>query len=91
MALVKKRSQTSNILVIFIVVAVLGGIGYVLFRQFYSAGLTNSGNGSDAGVQKEVKDFGQSILQDPRFKSLEKYSTLPTVNSSDYGQGNPFQ
>lgn len=90
MALVKKRSQSSRLVVIGVVVVVVAGIGYFLLQQFYlNPSLTNTpGTGIDRTSQV-IQNFGEDILQDPRYRALQPYGTEP-VPPGDTNP-NPFQ
>lgn len=93
MALAKKKSNSTRLVIIGLVVIVVAGIGYVLFRQFF----INSGDATNdaLGVNRNkavVTNFGESILQDPRFTTLKTYDVSINANAeTDGGQANPFQ
>lgn len=93
MALAKKKSNSTRMVIIGLVVVVVAGIGYVLFQQLF----INSGDATNdaLGVNRNkavVTNFGESILQDPRFTTLKTYDVSINANAeTDGGQANPFQ
>jgi len=91
MALVKKQSNSTRLVVIGVVIIAVAGIGYLLFQQFTSTSSTaNSAVG--AGHPKIITNFGESILQDSRFTNLKHFGTNISVNvNTDSGQPQPFQ
>jgi len=93
MALAKKKSNSTRLVIIGVVVVVVAGIGYLLFQQFF----INSGDATNdaLGVNRNkavVTNFGESILLDPRFTTLKTYDVSINANAeTDGGQTNPFQ
>ena len=91
MALVKRQSASSKPIIIGIVVILVGGIGYFLFQKFYlNAGTTNTSNTSSS-TSKVITNFGESILEEPKFTELESLTVNTSVNINAAGQAQPFQ
>ncbi len=93
MALAKKNSNSNRFIIIALVVVVVGGVGYLLFKQFFLDPKEELNQALNANRGKAViTEFGESILNDPRFTSLKSFDV--TVNAdaeTDGGQVNPFQ
>lgn len=93
MALAKKKSNSTRLVIIGLVIVVVAGIGYVLFQQFFikSGDATNDTLGVNRN-KAVVTNFGESILLDPRFTNLKSYDVTINANAeTDGGQANPFQ
>ncbi len=93
MALAKKKSNSSRLVVIAVVIAIVAGLGYVLFKQFFLKNGSNGNNGALTNHSKPViTDFGEAILNDARFTTLKTYDVTVNANANtDGGQANPFQ
>lgn len=93
MALAKKKSNSSRLVIIGIVVVVVVGIGYVLFRQFFlNDGVGTNGAANTNHGKSVITNFGETILNDPRFTTLKSYDVSINTNAeTDGGQANPFQ
>lgn len=91
MALAKRQSNSTRFAVIGVVVAVVAGIGYLVYKEFFltpPAAVSNTVN----ATKQVITNFGESILNDPRYTSLRSYEV--TVNAdanTDGGQPQPFQ
>jgi hypothetical protein len=90
MALVKKRSNSTRIVIIVIVGLVAAAAGYFLFQRFANPatedGVTLQTN------RQVITEFGESILDDSRYKSLNSFDQEVTVNpESDGHNPNPFE
>lgn len=93
MALAKKTSNSTRIVVIAAVVIAVAGIGFVLFKQFFLQADTTL-NLSNSAAQKStaITEFGESILNDPRFTGLQSFDTTVNADANrDGGQANPFR
>ena len=90
MALVKKRSNSSRLVVIGIVVVIIGVAGYFLYNQFFlgndTTTITNVGNDRTKNV---LTTFGEDILKDPRYQALQPFGTAPQAPAGT--NPNPFQ
>lgn len=93
MALAKKRSPASRLVIIAAVVIAVAGIGYVLFREFFLTDRGLEGNANAANRSKSViTNFGESILNDPRYTTLKSYDMSVNADANrDGGQVNPFR
>lgn len=90
MALVKKRNNSSRLVVISLVIAVVGVVGYFLFKQFYLQPPTSESTNVSIERTKRVRtSFGEEILKDPRYRALEPYGTTPIPPNGT--NPNPFQ
>lgn len=92
MALAKKRSNTTRLAVIVVVVLVVAGVGYVLFREFFLKG-SDSGEAANAANRSKavITDFSESILHDQRYTNLQTYDiSISADANTDGGQVNPF-
>lgn len=93
MALAKKRSNSTRIVVIAAVIIAVAGIGYVLFNQFFlnDDGASNSANSATRG-SSVITEFGESILNDSRFTNLKSFDASVNADANrDGGQPNPFR
>lgn len=93
MALAKKRSNNTRIIVISAVIIAVAGIGYVLFNQFFlkDDAATRSAN-SAAKNSSVITEFGESILNDSRFTTLKSFDASVNADANrDGGQPNPFR
>lgn len=93
MALAKKKSNSTRLVIIGLVVLIVAGIGYVLFRQFFlNDGLNTNDALNASGGKQVITNFGEEILSDPRFTNLKSYDvTINTNAETDGGQAQPFQ
>lgn len=80
------------ILMIFLAVVVVGGLGYFFLPKIFS----NTGettDGVDVGVRdlKIVDDYNSAVFSDPRFTPLRTYGAPPDeVDLNRVGRPNPF-
>lgn len=93
MALAKKKSNSTRLVIIGLVVLVVAGIGYVLFRQFFLNPAANTNDALNANRGKTViTNFGEAILNDSRFTTLKTFDVVVNADAAtDGGQANPFQ
>lgn len=93
MALAKRKSNSTRMVIIGLVVLVVAGIGYVLFRQFFLNPGANTNDALNANRGKTViTNFGEAILNDSRFTTLKTYDVVVNADAeTDGGQANPFQ
>lgn len=93
MALAKKRSNSSRVMIIGAVVVAVAGVGYFLFREFFLKTDTGSGTNDIQSRRKSVlTNFGSSVLQDPRYQALKTYDITTQVDANrDGGQIEPFR
>ena len=96
MALVKKQSNSRAIIILIVGLAV-AGIGYFLFQRFAHPS-TDNGNGALQNNGEVITKFGESILEDPRYKSLQSFdggtNSAPAVTIDPVQDGhnpNPFE
>ena len=90
MALQKKRSNSSRLIVVGVVVLVVGVVGYVLFQQFFlGAGTTSNVNSTVDRTNRVMSITGEDILQDPRYQALVQFGTTPVEPQGT--NPNPFQ
>lgn len=90
MALQKKTSNSSRLTVIFVTIAIVGVVGFVLFQQFYiNQDEAVNTNATIDRTSRVIKTFGEDILQDPRYRALVDYGREPVepIGSNP----NPFQ
>lgn len=95
MALVKRQTSSSRLIVISVGIAVAAIIGFVLYRQL-SAPTVNPGAANGAVSRPTpITNFGEAILNDSRYKDLKQYSGAnlnDNVNlAPDARNPNPFQ
>jgi len=89
MALAKRQSQNNRIIVIFVVVLIVGALGYFAYTRWLNGSDQNS-NVNTPGSGGSTIQFDKKVLDDPRLKSLVPYRK--TVNqNADGGQPYPFQ
>lgn len=93
MALAKKSSNSTRLVIIGVVIIVVAGIGFLLYREFF---LNADGSGGDTsgvtGGKRVITDFHESVLNDPRYTTLKSYDETISANANtDGGQANPFQ
>ena len=91
MALAKRQSNSTRFAIIGIVVIAVIGIGYLVYKQFFTTP-TDTTSGTVSATKRVITNFGESILNDPRYTSLKSYDV--TVNAdanADGGQAQPFQ
>lgn len=92
MALVKKKSNSTRVFIIAAVIVGLAVIGYFLVPRLFESKNASNLNTLPLGRQPIITDFGESILNDPRFKELKPFNVNLDVNANrDAGQRNPFQ
>ena len=93
MALVKKRSNSTRLLIVGAVIVAVAGVGYFLFQQFFVNGGGSETNTSVLpGQHGVITNFGEEILNDSRYTQLTPFGTNLNVNANDNpGQPNPFQ
>ncbi len=90
MALVKKRSNSSRLIVVGLVVIVVAAVGYFLYQQFFlNQSTSNQTNVSTERTKRVLTTFGEDILQDPRYQALQPFGTDPPAPSGT--NPNPFQ
>lgn len=91
MALVKRRTNSTRLIVIAVIIIVVGGLAVWLIQQF----LTPQADETTPPTNRQneiITDFGQEILDDPRYLRLTPYGTNLNVNASrDALNPNPFQ
>lgn len=92
MALAKRSSNSTRLVIILVVVIVVAGVGYLLFREFFLKPGEEADNLNAAARRKSVlTNFGDSILQDPRYQALKSYEVPVQVDvNAEGGQSNPF-
>lgn len=100
MALVKKQSNATRVLMIILVVIIIGGAGFYFYLSRRSS--APQGVATDPALLsveqnvRDVKTVDESIvpdlerlLQDKRFLELRQYGDLP-VEVGPKGRSNPF-
>ena len=92
MALVKKQSNATRAVIILLVGLAVAGLGYFLFQRFSSPSVDNSAAGAGGG-EKVISNFGESILDDPRYKSLQPFvnESITVDPTQDGHNNNPFE
>lgn len=92
MALAKKNSNSSRVIVVSLVIVMVAVVGYVLFREFFlKTGGVNDNTGTSNRDQAVISNFGEAILNDPRFTTLKPTNIDITADANrDGGQPNPF-
>ncbi len=93
MALVKKRSSNSRLVIVGLVIVIVAGVGWLLFRQFF---LNPEAGGPSAGGDNRsraiITNFGESILNDSRYTDLRSFGgTVSADANADGGQAQPFR
>lgn len=93
MALVKKQSNSSRLIIMAVAVLVVGVIGFVLYQQVVLKTNTPGKTSSTAPRHPSIiTNFGESIVSDPRYLELKPYGQPLSVNAeTDGGQTNPFR
>lgn len=92
MALVKRQSNSTRLIIIMSVVVVVAGIGFFLARQYLSGPAGNQSNGSGPASKRVITNFGESILNDSRYTDLKTYGLNLNVDANTQaGQPEPFQ
>ena len=93
MALVKKNSSSTRMVIIGVVIIAVLGIGYLLFKQFFlNSNSANTNANGTSQTRKVITNFGESILNDSRFNTLHSYDVSINADANtDGGQINPFQ
>ncbi len=90
MALQKKRSNSSRLIITALVIVLVAAVGYVLYQQFYLQTDSTGPGGSDVNqTNRVIRTFGEDILQDPRYRALVQFGTEPIAPSTV--NPNPFQ
>lgn len=90
MALVKKRSNSSRLVVIGLVVVIIGVAGYFLYKQFFlGQNSPSKTNLSSERTKHVLTTFGEDILKDPRYQALQPFGTDPQPPAGT--NPNPFQ
>lgn len=90
MALQKKRSNSSRLILTAVTLIVVAVVGYILYRQFYLHPDRIDTGGTEANqVNRVIRTFGEDILQDPRYRSLVQFGTDPVAPQD--ANPNPFQ
>ncbi len=91
MALVKRQTNSTRLLLIFAVVVVVGAVGYFLSRQLFSTSVGVNIN-VPGSSQTVITNFGEQILNDSRYTQLQTYGGSVQVDlNTDIGQPQPFQ
>lgn len=91
MALQKKSSNSTRTIVIGVVIVIVAGVGYLLYQQFFGSAADTSTNPAVNSTRPVVTNFGESILNDPRYTSLKSYDVTTNADANtDGGQINPF-
>lgn len=92
MALVKRQTNNTRVVIIAFVILLVAGVGYILFQRFYlndGEVVNNSSTGSGSQV---ITNFGESLLNDGRFTDLSPTTINISVDvNRDAGQPKPFQ
>ena len=92
MALAKKTSNSSRMVVIGLVVIIVIGLGYFLGKEFFQKSDTINTGLTTNPDRAVISNFGDAILNDSRFTEL--HYTPISINADanlDGGQQNPFQ
>lgn len=91
MALVKKQTNSSRIIIIAAVILILGGAGVFLIPKFLAPS-PDEITPLPSANRTVITEFGESILNDPRYQSLQTFGKELNVNAErDAGNPNPFQ
>lgn len=91
MALVKRQTNSTRLLIIGAVIVVVGVIGYFLSQQFFSSMGSNLTN-QTIGGRTVITNFGEAILNDSRYTDLQTYGSNINVDvNTESGQPQPFQ
>ncbi len=92
MALVKRQSNTTRMMIILAVVVVVGVVGYVLAKQYFSSTAGNANANTVSTGRTVTTNFGEQILNDSRYTGLQTFGTNLNVDvNSQSGQPQPFQ
>lgn len=73
-----------------VVAAAIGGVGYLLVQQFISGGTTGGTTGTPV-TPTVITEFGESILQDPRYQRLQDFGQPVRADLNEAGNPNPFR
>lgn len=93
MALVKKTSSSTRLVIVGLIVVVVAGVGWLLFRQFFLNPGTGGStvNGADRS-RAIITNFGESILNDSRYTELRSFGETVSADANvDGGQAQPFR
>lgn len=91
MALAKKQSRSSSIIIMAIIALVLGVIGYFVYVRFLAGDSTNGNNNSGLGSRGGLVNFNSAILNDSRVTNLQDYERSTNVDANRAGQVEPFR
>lgn len=91
MALAKRQSNSTRLMVIGVVIVAVAGIGYLVYREFFTKPVDVTANTVNA-TKRVITNFNESVLSDPRYTTLKSYdATVNADANTDGGQSQPFQ